>query len=305
MKPSRPAAGFTLIEAIMAIMITGIVGAMVAVFIKNPVDAYTAAARRAALSDAADTALRRMGRDIRLALSNSVRNAADGSDQCLEFIPTKIGARYRAVPTAAGAGDALDFTTIDNAFDMLWPNGNLPAASQIVANDIVVVYNADALDLSSSNAYTGLNAIRVANVAEPGGTANTTAIGFVGTGGAEAPFQRKQLPAESPSFRFQVIPAAEHVAGYACTGAAPNLVLSRFSRTLTAVWNQPGTCAAMANGAVGAILAENLTVCSLRYEPPGAGTGAGRFGIVSMTLEVTREGESVRLYHQVHVDNTP
>lgn len=297
----RTHAGFTLIEAIMAIMITGIVGGMVAVFIKNPVDAYTNAARRAALTDGADTAVRRIARDIRLALPNSVRKPADGSDQCLEFIPTKMGGRYRAAQTAGGAGDALDFTATDNAFDMLWTNSALPAANRIAAGDIVAVYN----DGYSGSAYGGTNAIKVASIAEPGGTANSTAITLVDAA-TGSPFNRKQLPAESPSYRFQVIPAAEHVVGYACVGAAPNQTLTRYARTLTAAWARPATCAALVAGAASsAILAENLSTCSLSYEPPGSGTGTGRHGIVSITLEIAQAGESVRLYHQVHVDNTP
>lgn len=292
--------GFTLIEAIMAIMITGIVGAMVAVFIKNPVDAYTSAARRAALTDAADTAVRRIGRDIRLALSNSVRNPTNGSDQCIEFIPTKTGGRYRVAQTSTGTGDILDFTAVDGAFDMLWKNGDLPAANRIAVDDIVVIYN----DGYSGNAYGGTNAVKVASLAD-GAETDTTTISFVdATTGT--PFHRKQLPAESPSFRFQVIPAAEHVVGYACTGAAQSLVLTRYSRTLSAIRAQPANCDDLIKDAASsARLVDNLSVCSLKYDPPGSGTGAGRHGIVSMTLEISRAGESVRLYHQVHVDNTP
>ena len=51
-------AGFTLVEAIMVIVITGILAGMVAVFIKAPVDGYVDSVRRAELTDAADTALR-------------------------------------------------------------------------------------------------------------------------------------------------------------------------------------------------------------------------------------------------------
>ena len=41
-------AGFTLVEAIMVIVITGILAGMVAVFIKAPVDGYVDSVRRAA-----------------------------------------------------------------------------------------------------------------------------------------------------------------------------------------------------------------------------------------------------------------
>lgn len=291
--------GFTLIEAIVAIVITGIIAGMVAVFIRSPVDAYIDAARRAELTDIADTAVRRMARDMRLALPNSVRNSADASGLCIEFMPTKIGARYRAAPDGAGAGDPLDFTATDNAFDMLWSNAALPADSQIAAGDLVVVYNDGS---ASGNAYTGSNAIQVAGVAEPGGTANSTAISFVGAAAA-APFNRKQLPSESPNSRFQVIPAATHVVAYRCSGGQ----LTRHTRTLGAAWATPASCAAMVAGATSALLANNLATCSLRYDPPGASTGLSRFGIVSMTLGISdaTTGETVNLYHQVHVDNTP
>lgn len=288
--------GFTLVEAVMVITITGILASMVAVFIKQPVDSYFDAARRAELTDTADTTVRRMARDIHLALPNSVRNPVDGSDKCVEIMPTKIGGRYRMMAEAAG-GDILDFTLVDDKFDMLWLNSALPAANQMAVGDVVVVYNDGSV---SGNAYAGVNAIQVASLAEPGGTPNTTAITFVGTSTA-APFNRKQLPSESPAYRFQVVPSNEHVVAYGCSGGD----LYRYSRKLTAAWVQPANCATMTTGATAATLARNITACSLKYDPPGSSTGLSRFGIVSISLEISQSGESVRLYHQVHVDNTP
>ena len=292
------ARGFTLVEAVVVIVITGIIGGMVAVFIRSPVQGYMDAQRRSELSDAADTAVRRMARDLRLALPNSVRMATDATGQCIEFMPTKIGAAYRAaVDTVGGGGDVLDFTTVDGAFDMLWRNADLPAASQIAAGDVVVVYNDGS---ASGDAYSGVNAVQVANVAA-GGPPNTTTIGFVAAGAA-APFGRKQLPSESPFGRFQVIPAKTHVVSYFCNGAR----LTRHTRTLASAWARPATCAAMVAGATTAVLATTLGACSLVYDPPGVSTGLSRFGIVSMTLGLTdATGETVNIYQQVHVDNTP
>ncbi|MCX7150516.1 MAG: hypothetical protein NTY05_14105, partial [Rhodocyclales bacterium] len=82
----------------------------------------------------------------------------------------------------------------------------------------------------------------------------------------------------------------------------------RYSRDITArtlAWSQPATCAAMTSGATAATLASHVSACSIKYEPPGSGSGGGRFGIVSISLTLTESGESVNLYHQVHVDNTP
>lgn len=307
MRPRR-CAGFTLVEAIIVIAITGILAGIVAVFIKGAVDAYIDSARRAELTDVADTAVRRIARDIHLALPNSVRNPGDGLDyRCVEFIPTKIGARYRMAKGGAGT-DELDFSVEDDSFDMLWLNSALPATMQITAGDVVVVYNdgSGSSDCSGSvssgtaggNAYCGYNAIQVASVAPVDAT--TSAVTFVGTGTA-APFNRKQLPGESPYYRFQVIPSSEHVVAYVCNANT----LYRYSRTLSAVRSVPADCSAMASGATAAILAENVDSCSLKYEPPGSSSGLSMNGILQISLTVTQSGESVKLYHQVHVDNTP
>jgi MSHA biogenesis protein MshO len=289
--------GFTLVEAVMVIAIAGIVAAMVAVFIKKPVEGYFDSARRAELSDTADTAVRRITRDIRSALPNSVRNSADGTGQCIEFMPTKIGGRYRAAVDASGNGDPLDFTSVDGSFDMLWLNSTLPSSSQIAVRDVVVVYNDGS---TSGNAYLGNNAIRISGVSEPGGTANSTAITFVGTT-TPGPFNRKQFPSESPTNRFFVLPGANNVVSYDCSSGD----LIRYTRTLSTAWAQPATCAAMTNGATPATLAKNVSTCSLKYDPPGSSSGLSRFGIVSISLGMTQSGESVQLYSQVHVDNAP
>lgn len=292
------ARGFTLIEAIVVIVITGIIGGMVAVFIRSPVDGYMDAQRRAELTDVADTAVRRMARDIRLALPNSVRISGNADDHCIEFIPTKIGARYRAVVDGAGNGDPLDFTAVDGSFDMLWSNASLPPGSQIAAGDVVVVFNDGS---ATGDAYSGNNAIQVAGT-DPDVIPNSTPIRLVAVGAAP-PFGRKLLPSASPYGRFQVIPAGSHVVSYRCN----NRTLTRNTRVLNAAWDRPATCAAMVAGANSAVLANNVGVCSFAYEPPGANTALMRFGIVSVMLGITDlpTGETVNLYHQVHVDNTP
>ncbi|MFT5591143.1 MAG: MSHA biogenesis protein MshO, partial [Bradyrhizobium sp.] len=78
--------GFTLIEAIVVLTITAIVAAVVAIFMRTPIQSYFDVSRRAAVTDTLDTALLRISRDVRLALPNSVRVTADG--QSLEFLHT-------------------------------------------------------------------------------------------------------------------------------------------------------------------------------------------------------------------------
>ena len=148
--------GFTLVEMIMVIVITGIIGGMVAVFLKAPIQQYVDVSRRADMTDIADTALRRVSRDLRLALPNSVRVTPAGSKTYLEFLPTTGGGRYRtdAAPsgTPAGCGslaaDVLDFTAADTCFEA-W------AAIPVNVGDQIVVYN---LGIPGASAYTGTTA---------------------------------------------------------------------------------------------------------------------------------------------------
>src|SRR3989344_5071783 len=110
--------GFTLMEAIVVIMITGIIAVAVITFVREPILAYLDTARRAEVSDEADTAVRRIARDVQNALPNSVRVSGT---QFLEFVPITAAGRYRAGDPPPG--DPLDFTVPDatSAFDVLGP----------------------------------------------------------------------------------------------------------------------------------------------------------------------------------------
>src|SRR5260221_9339737 len=98
-EPLRRARGVTLIEMIIAMIITAIVVAM-SIFFATPLQQAVDVTTRAELADIADNALQRMGRDLRLALPNSVRT----NGTAIEFIPLRTGGRYRVEPAGACAG---------------------------------------------------------------------------------------------------------------------------------------------------------------------------------------------------------
>jgi MSHA biogenesis protein MshO len=83
--------GFTLVEAVVSIAVVGVLFAIVALFLRSPVQGYLDTTRRAELSDIADVAVRRLVRDLRLALPNSVR--VDASGRYLEFLQVTGGGR--------------------------------------------------------------------------------------------------------------------------------------------------------------------------------------------------------------------
>lgn len=292
----RHQSGFTLVEMIMVITITGILGGIVAVFLKAPVQGYVDTARRADMTDIADTALRRIGRDLRLALPNSVRvtSVACGASTCsyLEFLPTKGGGRYRAdvAPsgTQAGCGslaaDVLDFAVADGCFEVLGP---MPV---FAANDRVVVYNlgvpgSDAYTANTTNDNTGLYA------ANP--TATTVTLN-----------PAKQFPFASPGHRFQVI---DTPVTYACAPAAGGAggALTRWQGY--AIQSAQPTTLPTTGTPSSSVLANNVSACTFTYD---VAVVAQRSGLVTMRLGITEKNpgggdETVTLYNATHVSNVP
>jgi len=273
--------GVTLLEMIVVIVITGILAVGIAVFLNRPMEGYVDAARRAELTDIADTALRRITRDLRTALPNSIRVTTVGTVTYLEYLQTSGGGRYRAEPDGGGGGNVLDFTIADTAFDVIGPTPTLTGTESIV------IYNlaADA-GTTTANAYHGDNRGTSANGV---GTVTFTAPA---PGGTPSPF-----PFPSPGKRFHVV---QYPVTYEC---APDPV-NPTNGVLRRYWNYPITLAQPTPPATvnNARLATYVAACSFSYATGGA---SGRTGVVALTLQISQSGESVRLFQQAHVNNAP
>jgi len=258
----------------MVITIIGVIGVMVSVFMRSPIDAYFAAARRAALTDVADTNLRRISRDLRKALPNSVRTP---NAQCLEFIPTKTGGRYRDDGSAA----ALSFSVADSSFNMLGSNSALPADQRIAQGDVVVVYN---LGIAGASAYAGNNTSVINGTPTESGTPLETTI----------PITSMLFPLESGSKRFHIVPGSERVVSYVCSGG-------KLYRTTNSV-NFTSACPI-----TGPVMANNVSSCSFDYGGTGAGAGPAHDGAVQMRLQFTDDTatETVSLQDAININNTP
>ena len=273
-----------MVELIMVIVIMGVIGGIVSVFMKSPIDAYFASARRAALTDTADTTVRRMARDLQRALPNSIRPCPSGTIG-LEFIPTKTGGRYRT----AGTG-ALDFVSGSSSFNMLGKNSDLPPDQQIKVGDVIAVYN---LGIPDSTAYQLTGKVNTALVggtdplSEPGTPAETT-IPLAST---------TTFSLESGTNRFHVVPGTERMVSYVCSGA--NLLRVR-STAITAAASCP---TATTGSAFVSVIASNVNCATTSFNY--SGSDLQRNALVSMVLTVTDSGESVTLQHEVHVSNTP
>ncbi|MHB9117388.1 MAG: prepilin-type N-terminal cleavage/methylation domain-containing protein [Burkholderiales bacterium] len=294
--------GFTLVEAIIVIVITGILSAIVAVFITRPVAGYVDASRRAQLTDAADGALRMMGRDIRSALPNSIRVSNNGGVFYLEFLATKAGGRFQQ-------NDAC-FTTGAGCTTLVTQGSITANLGTLNVNDRVAIfnlYNNQLGDCSANNpsAYcdnkntaSNQNTAAITNAVAG---ANTNTLTFANTVFLPA------LGTSPPGDRFQIIDGTQQAVTYACNPAVAGVGASaNGTGTLTRQWGY-GINAVQAvppNPPVGgttALLAQNVSRCTIQY----AQGSTENSGLVTVWLELMRNGESVSLNYQVHVSNVP
>jgi MSHA biogenesis protein MshO len=293
-------AGFTLVEMIAVIAITGVLAAGVAVFLRLPLQAYQDAQRRASITDTADIAFAVLKRDLQTSLPNSVRVASAGPVFYLEFLEMRTGGRYRAdAPTPAapagaatcpdtnadGFGDenVLQFGVADTCFGSL---GAIPGLNAIAPNsDFVTVYNLGpgypGADAYATGAVTGGNKSLITGVAAGAGGENVLR------------FQAHTFTLDSPGRRFQVISGP---VSYECD---PNAgTIRRFSAyPIAAAQPTPP-------GGASALLAKGVNGCTIVYDQSAANR---REGVVSIWLRFSDPGGggTINLFQQVQVSNVP
>jgi len=260
--------GFTLIELIMVIVIVGILSTMTTSIITLPVKSYIDLERRTTLVDSAEMTLRRMQRDIRRALPNSIRVTNAGS--VIEILHTTDGGRYRASLASDGSGNILDFVGADTSFDVMGSLSSVPSGD-------LVVYN---LGSVSADAYTGNNRATIGNTSTVNSIVLTSA---------------KLFPFQSPQQRFFIV---DTPITYSCS----NGELRRYDNSIDSSYSIASSAPVLAGLSYKLQAKAALLSCNFSYS-----TGStSRAGLVTLEIKLTDEaGESAKLIHQVHVDNMP
>lgn len=268
---ARHSRGFTLIEMVVAIAISGVVIVFASMFITAPVDAYEAQARRARLLGDVATAWPRMQSDLRSALPNSVRERVNGRYVVLEMLRTDGFARYVTSPaalfTVAGTSRGI--------FGTSGPDDDFTAVHLSVNN-------------AGQEAYTQTVSM-------------TPALNIVGTANATAHQSGLQLSAapaintNSPGNRVYLVRGfvaylCDQVAGTLTRYQGPAIVAN------LAAHDTPGEF----GGASAEVVARGLTSCAF-----SAPLIAGRPQEVQVVLTATRNGESVTLLHRATLENLP
>ncbi|HTT38120.1 MAG TPA: hypothetical protein VMH32_10675 [Burkholderiales bacterium] len=283
--------GFTLLEAISVIIITGVIVGAVAVFMQRPIQGYLSSTTRAQMADTADTALRRIARDVRIALPNTVR--VDPTGFYLEFIPVTTGGRYLQNDACFSSG----CSSLSTLGDML-------SGVQVnLGSDRVAIYNqynnsgADCASTGLYSAYCGQSVAVLTSASGAGSTSN--ALGF-----SSYTFLP---PGGSPTRRVFIISASPVT--YACDAATNTLwrisgyaVQAQQPATLT---GPPLSTATSKVPLATNVSCPAVVAGSVPARFSYAAGSSERESLLSAWITLQNNGESVSLLHQIHVDNTP
>jgi len=289
MKKRKTQRGFTLIELVMVITIMGIVAAILGPFLAQPFRAYQALSRRTELVSKLNSTMDQMIKDINLAVPNSVReDGANGvGGTTLEMMNVQAFGRYRYSDDENDA-TALTPAKSDDSFNVLGVITANLAGSRIIINNVdsTDLYNFAVAAPNTNGVITTVTArTRVA-----AGTVNPNAAGTE-TNITLPAFNFDLLGTGSPSKRVYFSDTAVR---YVC-----DLNGGTINRISTYQPRQNIGDALPANTT--ALVVDNVSACSFAYDP-GA---AQRSGIVTIDIQLTNQGESVRLIQQVQVPNAP
>ncbi len=291
--------GFTLIELIVVIVVGAVMAATLSIFLPPALKSFRDTRNRSDLVDQTDTALRRMLRDVRMAVPNSLRmpNAA-----CFEVVPTMAGGRYRMDSDASPSADNtspncptsacsafIDPTQATSQFDTLTTLSTTPAVG-----DWIVIDNQNVNDV-----YSGSNR---SDITAPVG-ASTSAW----QGKQRIVITPIQFPSGYTGGRFGVVPNNQKAVFYVCSGADGTVDSSGNGKgTLYRVKNYgfnaayPAACPSTVGGDV---IANNVRSCTFIYNPNQGATQQS--GFLWLELSIARNNETAYLAQGAHVMNVP
>jgi MSHA biogenesis protein MshO len=287
----RPAAGFTLIELIVVIVISAIVAVFIVLFLDTPIESYFAQTRRSDLADSAHRISDAVTADARTALPNSMRVNAAGT--ALELLANEGVARYY------GRGDkdglqANEELTIGTAVTMF---GTLDSFTTQA-----LPYQAPYLSIGNlgTAAYTAYNS--ATQVMTPAGTvvtlnpnpSMTPPPAFVAgenqvSLSAAMTFKAAGAPVTQPLMHSAYLVSGP--VSYVCKANAANPTagtLMRYSGyTITRAQAVPPA-------STGALIAHDVSACTISIVPAPASYAYGQIAILRVTL--ASNGETLQVF---------
>lgn len=267
--------GFTLVELITVMLITGIISMMVVNMITTPMEAFSDMKRRAELVDIAEITLHKMAREIRRALPNSIKIATSGTVTSIGFLRTVDGGRY-----ASSGSNIFEANKSMSSFNLAKHLSNISNADVIANPHYLVVYN---LGQGGADAYQGNNI--------------STITGLPLTPDVEVTFNNFTFPFASPSDRFMIV---DQSLVFMCDTLTKQMkIYSDYNFRVDL-----GGIATPVDMTQGNLLANNIASCDFKYNP-GSATRAGLVTLQISINDSLHTNETVTLLHQIFVENQP
>lgn len=290
--------GFTLIELVIVILLSGVLFGVISVYIATPIKGYVDSVSRARITDDAVLTLIRIEREIKNSVPNSLRTKNVGDIHALEFYREVGGFRYRV----SNPGNRLRVPGNNSVIDVF---GTFSPSLLSTSGLRVVVYNTGSYGATPDNPDPGVNLW--SNATASGGalqngshvitplSTNVTLSNNAGIGTINLSANMR-FAFQSPNRRLFLVDTPVSFICDISTGT-----LRRYSG-YTPDPVQPINPNALPLSAATNVstLATNVSKCNFNYEP---GT-AQRNAIITLGVTIRDENEQqVRLFNQVRYDN--
>lgn len=275
--------GFTLVELVMVIALTGVVVVMASTIIGNQMSGYMDTARRATMTAKADMALQQMARDLRNAVPYSIRVSGGTA---LEWVPIRHWGRYRKLPDASASG-VLDFSRPDDAFDVLFAT----ALPTITSSMRLVIGNTDAAGVDGINVYGDVSNGALVPAGSHVITPTSVTLGTSASGIRLTP--SFQFALASLAARFYLV---EGAASYVCSAGS----VTRYSGYAPQKSQPVSGAAPPLNSSAQALLLDGVSSCQFGYTALDA-----THGVVSVQLRLQDSGETISMTRMIAIENRP
>lgn len=274
----RRQSGFSLAEMVMVIVILGILAGVLVPMIMQSMSAYEDTKQRARLVGKGRLALERIAREVRHAVPNSLSTIGGGSG--IEFLRARAGGRY--VEHKDNFGTA--FSSIPRRFQK---NANktelykVGTELSLAAGDMLVIGNTAPSDLVVGSPSSIVPLI---------GVGSTTLALDGTTDGQVLQFGGNRFPYDSPGKHFFI---ADDVVEVGLSGS-------------TLYWHEGAFSAALYDqsqdwNVTDPVLVEEVSNLAFRYTPGNTAST----GLLQIELSLDFGDETIDLYHEVHIRNTP